>query len=250
MMQPLDDWTTQTARSIIERCVFENDEFAWAMFLARYGDLIRRSFLSSDPGLSYEEFGDWFPGWFFEQRKLHALYRALLAKITRGECSTCEGEEVYVRNYLVDVVRSAVGDWFRQHRPPPPHPRPPSDTPSEVEFAESIDRLRRLIVRLDRDLRLPFWLRHRQALGPLLEVDAEWIARSLGWADGEVERAIARELGAQLNPDRPLASRFIGQLLGLPPLSNGKYAAVDQRIRRARILIRKFVQDEDGSCSN
>ena len=168
----------------------------------------------------------------------------------RGECSTPEGEEDYVQNYLVDVVRSAVGDWFRQQRTPLARPRPPSDVPPEIKFADAVSRLRTLVSRLERDLRVPFWLRHRQALGPLPDADAEWVAESLGWAVGEVEIAIKREWGGQADPDRPLSSRFIGQLLNLPPLSNGTYAAVDQRIRRARILIRKLAQEEGEPCSS
>ena len=88
MTPPIEDLTGATARSILERCLFENDGAAWTMFLDRFSDLIQRALLSSHRGSTYEEFGDWFPGWLFEQRKLHALYRALLVKIARGEVTS------------------------------------------------------------------------------------------------------------------------------------------------------------------
>jgi hypothetical protein len=251
MTPPPDDPPSPSARSILERCLVENDGAAWVAFLAAYSGLVRQAFFAAPSGVRYEEFADWFPGWLYEKRKLHAVYRALLAKVAAGECPTAGHEDEYVRNYLVGVVGSAVGDWFRQHRPPPARPAAgaPADPP-EVEFADAVARLRAALGRLDAELRVPFWLRHSQALGPLLPADAAWVAEALGTTPEAVADAVAREAAAQPDPDRPLSSRFIGRLLGLPPLGNGKYAAVDQRIRRARLLLRQLLQAEGEPCSS
>lgn len=233
---------------ILERCITDNDQASWSELLAAIEELVRRTFFKMNRSgpLKYSDFANWFPGWLYEKKKLNALYRALQEGLDSGEIPP-DAEESYARNYLVRIVGSAVGDWYRQnHLPPPPDetfsgsipmtPAPKIASAEEVQWA---------LLLLEPELRVPFWLRHYQALGGLSVADLGWLAQVVELSATEVELLIDAET-ISISP-RPLSSEFIGGLLQLPPLSNGKFAAVDQRIRRARDLVRQHLNDRGDS---
>lgn len=240
--------TGDLLKQMLERCLVDNDEVSWSKLLASIEELVRRTFFSmnGDGSLKYSDFVNWFPGWLYEQKKLNSLYRALEAGAASGEVPP-NAENSYARNYFVRIVRSAVGDWYRQnHLPPPPDELIASSIPSAVTpRIASVEEVQSVLLLLKPELRVPFWLRHYQALGGLSQVDLAWLARSAAMTVIQVEALIDQETCA-ISP-RPLSSEFIGGLLQLPPLSNGKSASVDQRIRRARDLVRQYLYDQGAS---
>lgn len=232
------------ALQLLESCLFVGRDEDWSQFLTRYGNHVQKVFFGCQTNLDFEDFVLYFPGWLFEKNKLAALHRALKGKVDSGECVTPKQQDRFTCNYLAHVVRSAVGDWHRQHPPLPvstlrSETEPAASSPPEVEHAEQMEQIREMLRKLSADLRAPFWLRHFRALGPLDTVDVQWIAERTSAPFASVEASILQEANGLSNPDRPLSSQFIGELLGIPPSSQGKYPAVDQRIFRARQLLSK-----------
>jgi hypothetical protein len=230
--------------NLLERCIVCRDDAAWRSFLLRFESLVRAVLAAARSTLRPEEFLDWFPGHLYEHRKVQALYLALLGKIEGGECPTAAQQETFVRNYLALVIRSALGDWYRQHRDFPQAGQDLKDHPgpqAPVAREDGMEEVRSALLQLDAELRIPFWLRHYRALGPLTDDDANLVAGQTGSTAEEVARRIEQEASRHPDHQMPLSSRFIGTLLGLPPLSNGKYAAVDQRVRRAYDRLRSML---------
>jgi hypothetical protein len=82
----------------------------------------------------------------------------------------------------------------------------------------------------------------------LLEEDSHWLAELNQTSTTEVDVVIKREFDANPDAQFPISSALIGALLDLPPDSVGKYSAVDQRVRRACIVLRTILtpNDEDS----
>lgn len=239
--EPIDDYC-----ALLERCLGGDDQGAWQTFLSCLPPLARQAMKGHQQGpLRVDELIDWLPGWMFERRRVHALYRALLAKRDSGECPTTAALAAYARHYLFRMVQSAIGDWYRQspgssggsdaqellaQQPAPPVAEAPAAGGVEDGLA-----------RLTPDLRVPFWLRHYRNLGPLSQADLEWLAARTGAVPAELARELDGEAG--LDPDRkhPFSSARISALMGLERTASGAYAAVDQRVARARDQLKKML---------
>ena len=216
-----------------------NDNDAWLRFFEEYSTLIRQVFCRQRTAITYSEFRGWFPGWLYTHGKLHSLYRALIKQMDLGKCKDTQAQELYVRNYLVRVVKSAIVDDYRKQQMRVPNTPPqPQRLPPELEHAEPVNRIREELLSLEAELRVPFWIRHFRALGPLAEPDTKWVAGLAGCSHEAVNTILRNKADKQSDPDRPLSARFIGDWLGLPPDSNCDYSAVYQRLARAKERIR------------
>lgn len=222
---------------LIVDCLIEGNSASWPRLLSQIEELVRRTFFSVEATLPYATFQNWFPGWLYSERKLVAAHRALQQKVATGEIASSGEADRYLRNYLVPVIHSAIGDWQRQHKPLRTSPGSRNEPGRHEAAGDETERVRSELFHLSPELRVPFWLRHIQALGDLPEYDLVWIAELSSLSRQRVEDEIATE--AQRVFPKSIASEFIGELLQLHCLSNGKYAAVDQRIRRARDIVRQ-----------
>jgi hypothetical protein len=81
--------------------------------------------------------------------------------------------------------------------------------------------------------------------GPLPAEDAAWVAERSELTAECVGEAVAQEAEAHRSHRKPLSSEFIGSLLDIPPCADGKYSAVDQRVRRAILRIREHLAKAD-----
>lgn len=237
-------------QTILERCVTENSNEAWTLFFSAFGPLIRRVYHAHADAISFSEFEPWFSGWLYCERKLHAAYRALRAKVDSGECLTPDNQDRYLANYLATVVRAAAAEFHRERRPVAPC-QAPDAVLSAVPAAQSESdrelqsRVLAVLPRLPPELRVPFWLRYYQVFGPLPPEDAAWVAERSGLTADRVAEAVAQEAEAHRAHRKPLSSEFIGSLLDIAPCADGKYSTVDQRVRRAILRIREYLAEVD-----
>lgn len=234
--------TTVSMLLLVERVVIDDDDPAWEGFLFVFLPLakpvIYREASSSDAPQIFDE----APGWLkVNKRKLDALYARTLQEQTAGNLCTEETDK-FVANYFRRIISSYAADWYRQHRRlPQQQPRKESPTP------EDIKEVRKALLEMNCDKRSPFWLRHYRALGPLAADDLNVIADLHGMSAATVADLIEAESEKSIGTNRELSSRFIGELLNLPPASSGKYVAVDQRIYRTRIELKAILQPESES---
>ncbi|GIW89994.1 MAG: hypothetical protein KatS3mg109_0426 [Pirellulaceae bacterium] len=242
-------------QAILERCITENSNDAWTLFFSAFRALIRRVYHAHGDAVSFPEFECWLPGWLYYERKLHAAYRALRAKVDSGECSTPVTQERYLANYLATIIRAAAAEFHRERRSDFPRQVPDADL-SAVPAAESPPdpdmqgRVLAVLPLLPPDLRIPFWLRYYRVFGPLTPEDAAWVAERSGMTAKRVTEAVAREAEMHRSRRKPLSSEFIGSLLGIAPCGDGEYSTVDQRVRRAILRIREQLADagEEGNA--
>ena len=162
---------------ILERCIVENSSDAWAALLAEYASVVRRVYHAHADAAGFPDFEAWFPGWLYYERKLHAAYRSLQAKIRSEDCPTAPSQRHYLANYLAAIVRSAVAEFCHEHKAVTTRQVPDavlSAVPAAVAPADSDleGRIRAILLRLTPDLRIPFWLRYLQVFGPLPTGDA------------------------------------------------------------------------------
>lgn len=232
--------TTDSALDLIARCLV-GEPAAWAAFMAEFRGLFAAVRAARNPRVPEAEFLDWVPGWLVARRKLHSLYRALLRKTAEGALTADGTAAAYARNYLARMAASAVADYATEFWPIGTQEltdiyeaRP--DTPAE--HAVGLDRMRGEVARLRATLRIPFWLKFAAALGPLPPDDLRAVAASAQLTEAEVRAEIEAELAANAGAVHEMSSQRIGRLLTLPPDVNGKYAAVDQRVGRAKALLR------------
>mgnify|MGYP005848732631 CR=1 FL=1 len=240
---------SQDVQEILERCIVENSDDAWAKFLATFGPLVRRVYHAHADPAGFREFESWFPGWLYHTRKLHAAYRALQGKVGSGECLTLASRQHYLANYLATVVRAAVAEYCRERRPLTPRQVPDAvlSAVPEVATSDAGDLQRSIcsfLPHLPPDLRIPFWLRYFQVFGQLSSEDVAWVAERSGLTAQQVEEAVAQEADAHSSRHKPLSSEFIGFLLNIPPCGDGRYSTVDQRVRRAIVRIREHLAEE------
>jgi hypothetical protein len=238
--------TPPDPQAILERCITENSNEAWIIFLSAFGPLIRRVYHAHAEAKSFSDFESWFPGWLFYERKLHAAYRGLQAKIQSNECLTAESQDRYLANYLATIVRAAVAEFAHERRPKAETqasesflvalPAAPSGSERELhnEILEALHHL-------PPELRVPFWLRYYAVLGPLTATDAAWVADQVGLSVARVTEMVLQEADANRGHQKPLSSEFIGSLLNIPPCTDGRYSTVDQRVRRAIVRIREHL---------
>lgn len=231
---------------ILERCITENSDETWSTFLSAFGPLIRRVYHAHADASGFSEFEMWFPGWLFYERKLHAAYRGLQAKVRCGECLTADSQDRFIANYFASIVRTAVSD-FGQER------RRKSSTLASESFLASIParpatdeegpcgRILAILPELPPELRIPFKLRYFLVLGPLSAADAAWVAQRAGLPADQIAELVAAEAESNRSFQKPLSSEFIGSLLNIPPCVDGRYSTVDQRVRRAILKIREHL---------
>ncbi len=240
-------------QAILERCITENSNEAWTLFFSAFGPLIRRVYQAHSESISFSEFEPWLPGWLYYERKLHAAYRALRAKVDSGECSTPDDQDRYLANYLATIVRAAAAEFHCERRPVALR-QVPNVILNAVTAAQSppdsemLHRVLAILPRLPPDLRIPFWLRYYQVFGPLTAEDAAWVAERSGLTVDRVAEVVAKEAEKHRSYKKPLNSEFIGQLLDIRPCADGRYSTVDQRVRRAILRIRELLvegEEED-----
>lgn len=242
---------TETLQHILERCITENTSEAWSGYFEAFGSLIQRVYHARADAGRFSEFESWFPGWLYCERKLHAAYRALRRKVESGSCSTRDAEDLYIRNYMARIVRSAVAEFACERR-------------QNTEFLVSESFLDRIpaappvgendlgkivleaLQHLPPDLRVPFRLRYYSVLGPLDSPDIAWVAAQSGASAGYVAKMIMQEADANRLHQKPLSSEFIGSLLSIPPCADGRYSTVDQRVRRSIVRIRDHLAKAHG----
>ena len=216
----------------IETCLIANDDAAWQKLIALIRPLLESGMRRSYPREA-RTLIEYFPGWLYSKRKLPAAYRRIIKGRLANEFASPKEEVSCLRNYLYKMIESAAADWFDAAKPTPFVFAEP--TASREDLLERVLEVKVAVRRLDREIRLPFWLRHYVALGPLDEEDLAFVA--------QLNQKTAQEIGCCLEEQisTKFSSAFIGQLLHIPPRSNGKYDAVDQRIFRAkRLLIRQL----------
>lgn len=238
--------TPAEAQGILERCITENSDEAWAAFLCAFGPLIRRVYHAHASATSFSEFESWFPGWLFYERKLHAAYRGLQAKVHSGECSTVDSQAQYLCNYIATIIRAAVAEFVKDQRlkvgvqvPDTVLAGFPGSSPGVGE--ELYHELLEALAQLSPELRVPFWLRYYLAMGPLSSSDTAWVAERLGWSPERVTETVASEADSKAGHQKPIRSEFIGLMLGIPPCVDGRYSTVDQRVRRAIVRVREYL---------
>lgn len=235
--------------AVIELCLVQGDDAAWRAFMVSFEPVLRQAHAPAGRGMKYDEFASWFPGWLFEKRGLHSAYVALRRRIDAGECGTRELQVTFLRGYVVKLVRTAIADMYRtDRRPLPPEARErlyPDQTDRCLE-AEQLDQLRSALLSLEPQLRIPFWLRHYRALGPLSPEDLEFVSRKSGLPPDQIQEELESQARENANRVQPITSETMGILLDLPPDANGKYVAVDQRVRRARTRLRAMLADSTG----
>ena len=196
-------------------------------------------------GGDVQELQQWFPGWLFEKRKLHALIAAVERKLASGECASASDAEVYASNYLYDIARAAYSDFYAERsssiitsaaaeleRLPATH-KPSADDPEHVLVA---------LARLPVELRIPFRLKFLRWLAPIPDEELNHIASLDSSNPEEIRRIVDEEQIRYSHREFPLSSRFIGELLHIECGADGRPTAVDQRISRARALIWKHTE--------
>jgi DNA-directed RNA polymerase specialized sigma24 family protein len=233
-------------QEILERCIVENSSDAWEAFFSQNALVVRRVYHAHAEAAWFPDFESWFPGWLYYERKLHAAYRALQAKIRSGECLTLDSQQRYLANYLASIVRAAAAEFCSERRPSAPRQVPdavlsavPAADPPEPDDLRA--RLLSVLPHLPPDLRVPFWLRYYQVFGPLSAEDAAWVAERSGLTVECAAEVVAEEAESNLSHHKPLSSEFIGCMLNIPPCADGRYSTVDQRVRRAIVRIREHL---------
>jgi hypothetical protein len=235
-----------TPQEILERCIVENSSDAWKAFFTQYAPLVRRVYHAHADAAWFRDFESWFPGWLYHERKLHAAYRALRAKMDSGECLTLDSQDRYLTNYLATIVRGAAAEFCCERRPVTPRQVPDAvlSAVSEAAAPDASDlqgRVLAVLPRLAPDLRIPFWLRYFQVFGPLPAEDAAWVAERSGLTADGVAEVVSQEAESNRTHHKPLSSEFIGTLINIPPCADGRYSTVDQRVRRAIVRIREHL---------
>lgn len=236
----------QSPQEILEHCIVENASEAWEAFFARYAPVVRRVYHAHAEAAWFADFESWFPGWLYHERKLHSAYRALRAKVDSGECSTLDGQDRYLANYVATIVRAAAAEFCHERRPAAAKqvsdavlsavPAPATPTASDLH-----GRIVAVLPRLPPELRIPIWLRYFTVFGPLSAEDAAWAAERSGLTASRLAEVVAHEAEANRSHQKPLSSEFIGSLINIPPCADGRYSTVDQRVRRAVVRIRELL---------
>lgn len=240
---------------LIQRCIFDGRSGPWPELLSLAEDLIRSCFLSAGGQPSdLDAFADWLPGWIFEGRKLHALWRNLDGAIRTGRCATMEEREAITRNYLAKIIHSGRADFYRER-----HSAiavcDPSNLTEIMEQDEFLFRselnawsrqIRQALLSLTPDLRIPFRLKYYAACGPLSEEEVAWISAQSGASPedilGRVDSTFARNEGRTF----PFSSAFVCELLGIDAPTDKAGKMIDQRICRVRSALRKQVNKPQG----
>lgn len=230
----------------IEFCLVRSDDEAWRDFFTVAERLIEGAFLKRGQRNDFHEFRQWFQGWLFSERKLHSAYRALTSKTDSGELATDESQEAYLSNYLANVVRSGVSEFYEE-RASGEHPEAEeARREASGEASQREDRRARVVeslAQLPPEIRVPFWLKYYHVCGLPTTDDISWIAEQTGMSPREITNLVQDEAADRLEQKYPLSSAFIGGLLGIPATVDGSYAAVDQRVRRALLRLRQSLSE-------
>ena len=187
----MQDETRTDLIALIERCLVDNDNDAWQCFLEKHRYLIERAIRENASPRDASAIVDAFPGWMFQNRKLHALYRRVIRARSLGEVESQEQIQSLVENYLYTTVGSSVSDWYRKQRPLPDRLVPESDIPPETAYAPEVTLIRDGLRTFDAAKRIPFWLRHYPALGGLDPGDLQYIADIHSTTPEAIEERIA-----------------------------------------------------------
>jgi DNA-directed RNA polymerase specialized sigma24 family protein len=235
-------------------CIVQGHSGPWPELLILLWELIERAFMSAAPehhrGL-IGEFREWLPGWLITRQQLEAAQNWLDERVQTGECSSANEQESALRNYLSQVFRSGVGDFFRERVGRSETARAlrrlsqTVDTEREARSErfsavdqESLVLVRKRLAALPLSLRIPFRLQHFEACGPLLEDEIAFVAERSGLPPETIASRIDAELKEHRGAEFPIGAEFIGQLLGIPPSADGRFSAVHARVSRARQRLR------------
>ena len=249
----------ESLQHLLERCITENTSEAWSGFFSAFRSLIQRVYHAHADAQRVPEFESWLPGWLYYERKLHAAYRAVRRKVESGDCKDADAEDLYIRNYIARIVRSAIAEFAREQRPKTESLAPESflDTipAAPHEGGEELHTgILEALQRFPPELRIPFWLRYYAVFGPLSGTDEGWVTVQTGLPADRIAEMLLQQADANPRHQKPLSSEFIGSLLNIPPCTDGRYSTVDQRVRRAIVRIREHVaqaakENEEGSLS-
>lgn len=228
---------------LLEACIASNDEPAGQAFLARFRPLIRRAFVARTGVAHVEEFVEWFPGWFYSSRRIHALAARCERERQSGNCPDQASLVALVENYVVTCIQNTgVPEFFRERGQQHGGSDGLENVAASAEPYWDAEGLRAALNQLPPEIRVPFRLRYWHALGPLPQAEVEWIGAQTGITAKEVHSQVEQEAAANQELEFPLSAAFIGQLLGLQARVDGSYnSIVDQRVRRARDRLRTLL---------
>jgi hypothetical protein len=231
--------------TLVELCITQDSDNAWRQFDAGFGPSLETAFRQTARGpwaLRYKEFRPWLVNWIHRRRVLHAAYRKMSNERVNGALSTDQQQSDFLANYLAKATRnSAVPEFITEFDSPldPLTDQATALCAPETQMIASIEMPDDLWQQLDRDYRVPFWLRHISDLGfPPVE-DVAWMSAQSGKSEDEVRRLIDEEINASDHAAFPIDASLIAQLCGIPQSPDGSYSTVDQRVRRARLQLRK-----------
>ena len=244
--------SSESIARLAQLCAVQGRSGPWTDLFAGAEQLIRGGFVSAGgTPRDLDEFLNWFSGWLFVERKLHALIRSIAKKEETGECPDAESQDSFACNYLVQIVTSGMADFYRE-RQPRENRVDPLELSQRVhegvgrrESVESdVDEVRQALVGLPPDIRIPFRLKYYASFGPLPPDEEQWVSDRSVLAGESVVRTVDEEFNRNQERTFPLSSEFIGELLGIPPSPTGGNK-VDQRIHRVRIELRKILGGGD-----
>ncbi len=242
--------------SLARKCIVLGEDAPWEWLLKRLRPMIELRFRIQAPRDQQQQlvhFCDWLPGWLIAGQRLEAALRWLEEKIESGDCASEEDQDFALENYLTQVVTSGVGAFFREQYGK-------ASTIRIVQFREGEDEnveqrthrmnfdeydllaeIRQALLRLQPELRVPFWLRYYKALGPLRPKDLAWMAECCGETLEEVKDRIESEMLDHSDATFPISGQFISILTDIPASADGRFLAVDQRISRVRNQLRALL---------
>lgn len=239
--------TSLSFLAVIEFCIAQNSDDAWRRFERACDQHLERAFKQMATGAwsrRFSEFRPWFTNWAYARRVPHAAYRRLNKERGQGAFATEEEQSEFLLNYVLKAARnSALPEFINESAAPddriyqlalalsaPAMPETPIHSESGAE----------LLGRLDPSYRVPFQLRHYKELGFPPAEDIEWMAAQAGRAAGEIRGLLDDAIEAGSGISFPIGSSLIAELCGIAPSPGGGHAAVDQRVRRARLKLQEL----------
>lgn len=216
---------------LLADCICDRANEPWRQLLSHFDENLRRHFFAKSLGArqsDYEEFCAFFPGWLLLHRKLETMYASV--------CAEHDPTPEYAENYFGRIIASGVAEFHRRDRliggPGLSVDCEREADHSRLELAEKLDELVEVIQQLKIDVRVPFKLRFYTVLGNLTGEEEVWLAKQAELSVKTLRRAIDREASENAGRSQPLKTPFLAAALGI------SRAAVDQRIYRAKQLIR------------
>jgi len=239
--------------TVVELCIAQNSDRAWQQFDEMVVERLEHVFRGASTGAwarRFHDFRPWFINWAYHRRVLHAAYRKLNQERARGTLSSEAEQSSFLLNYVAKSARnSALPEFIKESAglhdrldqfatslsaPAASGPSTPIEVPTD------------LWDRLDPAYRVPFWLRHFRDLGYPAPEDIHWMAAQSGKTGDDVRRLLDDAIAATGDAAFPIGSSLIAELCGISASPDGGQATVDQRVRRARLKLRRLLAAGGG----